>query len=130
MTTPTINEHGVDTTRLAEEIERWIAGEASRTAALLAVRSGVSPEGIRQIRRHTRPRCTLDWADRLTLAMDIPLNDVAPWPPPPGPAVARRTERARRPSVRRRTSAPPPALRPHRSSTSRLAKQVRAAPLH
>jgi hypothetical protein len=82
MTTATVNEHGVDTSRLAEEIERWVAGPEGNTAALLAVRSGVRPEGIRQIRRGARPRCTLDWADRLTIAMNVPLNDVAPWPPP------------------------------------------------
>lgn len=103
MTTTTVNEHGVDTSRLAEEIERWIARLEQNTTTLLAVRSGVSPEGIRQLRRGARPRCTLDWADRLTIAMNIHLNRVAPWPPPTSARCAetrRRSDRCRSRPVR------------------------------
>ncbi len=74
----TLNEEGVDVAALAREIDSWLARDPSRTAAMLAHHAGINPRGIWQLRRGKRPLCSLDWADRLTLAMDIPLAEVAP----------------------------------------------------
>lgn len=73
-----LNTDGVDQGALAEAIEHWLAGNPDRTATQLAQHSGVHARGIWQIRRLARPEVSLDWADRLTLAMDIPLGEVAP----------------------------------------------------
>jgi hypothetical protein len=75
---PVLNEEGVDVVALAREIDDWLARDPSRTAAQLAQQAGINPRGIWQLRRGKRPLCSLDWADRLTLAMDMPLNVVAP----------------------------------------------------
>ncbi|MCW2927892.1 MAG: hypothetical protein JWM86_1860 [Thermoleophilia bacterium] len=78
MTARTLNAEGVDAVELASTIERWLAFDPDRTAAMLAEHAGINPRGIWQLRNHQRPACSLDWADRLTLAMDVPLNAVAP----------------------------------------------------
>ena len=75
---PLLNEAGVDVAALAREIDHWLARDPSRTAAILAQHAGINPRGIWQLRNGKRPSCSLDWADRLTLAMDVPLNVVAP----------------------------------------------------
>ncbi len=75
---PMLNDDGVDVAALAVEIEQWLARDPSRTASTLAQTAGINPRGVWQIRNDKRPLCSLDWADRLTLAMDIPLNVVAP----------------------------------------------------
>jgi hypothetical protein len=77
-TVPMVNDEGVDVVALAREIDDWLARDPSRTAATLAQQAGINPRGIWQLRRGKRPLCSLDWADRLTLAMDVPLNVVAP----------------------------------------------------
>jgi hypothetical protein len=73
-----LNDEGVDVAVLAREIDAWLARDPSRTAATLAQQAGINPRGIWQLRNGRRPLCSLDWADRLTLAMDVPLNVVAP----------------------------------------------------
>lgn len=78
MTARTLNVEGVDPTELASAIEAWLASDPDRTAAMLAEHAGINPRGIWQLRNHQRPACSLDWADRLTLAMDVPLDSVAP----------------------------------------------------
>lgn len=79
MTAPvTLNSHGVDAAALARAIEHWLQARPDHTAARLADRAGINPRGVWQIRKHQRPEVTLDWADRLTLAIDVPLNEVAP----------------------------------------------------
>lgn len=78
MTTASLNAEGVDVRALAREIEAWLARDPARTSAQLAEQAGINPRGIWQLRNHRRPACSLDWADRLTLAMDVPLNQVAP----------------------------------------------------
>ena len=75
---PVLNDEGVDVAALAREIDHWLARDPSRTAAALAQQAGINPRGIWQLRHGKRPLCSLDWADRLTLAMDGPLNVVAP----------------------------------------------------
>jgi hypothetical protein len=75
---PVLNDDGVDVAALAREIDDWLGRDASRTATRLAQHAGINPRGIWQIRNGKRPLCSLDWADRLTLAMDVPLNVVAP----------------------------------------------------
>ena len=75
---PVLNEEGVDVVALAREIDDWLTRDPSRTAAQLAQQAGINPRGIWQLRSGKRPLCSLDWADRLTLAMDVPLNVVAP----------------------------------------------------
>ena len=77
-TTPVLNESGVDVVALAREINDWLTRDPTRTAAQLAQHAEINPRGIWQLRRGKRPLCSLDWADRLTLAMDVPLNAVAP----------------------------------------------------
>ncbi len=83
-----LNEDGVDVVALAREIDDWLARDPSRTAAQLAQHAGINPRGIWQLRRGKRPLCSLDWADRLTLAMDVPLNVVAPMRDDGTPIVA------------------------------------------
>ena len=82
MTTPStdhrINEEGVDVAALAREVEAWLARDPRRTATQLAQHAGINPRGIWQVRNGQRPACSMDWADRLTLAMDVPLAAVAP----------------------------------------------------
>lgn len=78
MTTIYLNSEGVDQAALAEAIEQWLARSPDNTAALLAQHAGINARGIWQLRNLKRPEVTLDWADRLTLAMDIPLSEVAP----------------------------------------------------
>lgn len=75
---PSLNDEGVDVAALAREIEAWLERDPSRTTKQLAEQAGINPRGIWQIRNHRRPLCSLDWADRLTLTMDVPLNAVAP----------------------------------------------------
>ena len=76
-TTPSLNAEGVDPIALASEIEQWLA-RTGTTAARLAEHAGIDPRGIWQLRNFKRPHVTLDWADRLTLAIDVPLAVVAP----------------------------------------------------
>ncbi len=76
-TTPSLNAEGVDPIALAGEIEQWLA-RTGTTASRLAEHAGIDPRGIWQLRNFKRPHVTLDWADRLTLAMDVPLAVVAP----------------------------------------------------
>jgi len=76
-----LNSEGVDQAALAESIEQWLTGSPDRTATRLAQHSGIHARGISQIRRLARPEVSLDWADRLTLAMDIPLGEIAPASP-------------------------------------------------
>jgi hypothetical protein len=78
MTTTALNKEGIDPAALAEAIESWLAASPERTATMLAEHAGINPRGIWQLRNHQRPEVTLDWADRLTLAMDVPLHTVAP----------------------------------------------------
>lgn len=75
---PVLNEEGVDVAALAREIEAWLARDPARTAMTLSHHAGINPRGIWQLRNGKRPLCSLDWADRLTLAMDVPLHAVAP----------------------------------------------------
>jgi hypothetical protein len=83
-----LNSEGVDQAALAESIEQWITGNPDRTATQLAQQSGVHARGIWQIRRLARPEVSLDWADRLTLAMDVPLGEVAPASPDDSARIA------------------------------------------
>ncbi len=115
MTSPsTLNAEGVDTTALAREIERWLA-RPDRMARHLAELANLNPRYLWQLRRGKRPNCTLDWADRLAIAMDIPLDDIAP-PPTPAPCNAtQRAKRARHPQRRNgdTLTQPRPTARTH-----------------
>lgn len=113
--TTSVNEHGVDITCLAREIELWLTRRPDRTATQLADFAGINPRGVWELRRGPRPRCSLDWADRLAIAMDIPLNDIAPWPPPDAAQghPARPSTRRQRPTARTHQTTPrprPPSL--------------------
>lgn len=76
-----LNREGVDPLALACEIERWLDADPDRTALMLSQHSGVHERGIYQLRKHQRPACSLDWADRLCMAMDVDLDQVAPFDP-------------------------------------------------
>jgi hypothetical protein len=78
MTSTTHNSEGVDQRALADAIEHWLGSRPGRTATQLADAAGVHARGIWQIRNYQRPLVSLDWADRLTLAMNVPLGEVAP----------------------------------------------------
>lgn len=88
MTTPSrqVNAAGVDVAALAREIETWLTADPSHSIRVLADHSGIHERGIWQIRNARRPACSLDWADRLCLAMDVDLDRVAPLDAHPSPA--------------------------------------------
>ena len=79
---PTLNAEGVNVPALARAMEQWLESDSERTARILCDHSGVHERGIWQIRTGKRPHCSFDWADRLCLAMDIDLLQIAPFDVP------------------------------------------------
>ena len=77
-TTPALSAEGVNVTALSRAMEQWLESDPARTARMLCDHSGVHERGIWQIRTGKRPHCSFDWADRLCLAMDIDLLQIAP----------------------------------------------------